>query len=123
MKVVYFDGYCNVCNRFVDFLLRNTKELKFASLQGSTAEKRLARELTEDVQTMAFEEDGKVYIESSAAIRSMAYVFKPFLIFLLVPPFIRDRVYRWVANHRYLWFGKRETCRIATPEERERLLD
>lgn len=123
MKVVYFDGYCNVCNRFVDFLLRRTRTLKFASLQSSTAQQRLPATLVKDVSTMAFEEeDGKIYIESAAAIRAISYAFKPFLIFLLVPRPLRDWVYRWVANHRYLWFGKRDTCRMPTAEERERML-
>lgn len=123
MKVVYFDGYCNVCNRFVDFLMRRTSVLKFASLQGSTAQQRLPAKLVQDVNTMAFEEDdGSIYTESAAAIRALSYFWSPFTVFIFVPKRLRDWVYRWVANHRYLWFGKRETCRMPSAEERERML-
>ena len=44
-------------------------------------------------------------------------------VFFLVPKFLRDPVYRFIGNHRYSWFGKRETCRLPTPEERARFLD
>jgi predicted DCC family thiol-disulfide oxidoreductase YuxK len=43
-------------------------------------------------------------------------------IFLMVPPFIRDAVYDGVARNRYRWFGKRDTCRLPTPEERDLFL-
>ena len=128
MKIVYFDGYCNVCNRFIDFLIRHDskRQLKFASLQGHTAETRLPRNLTEQVDTMAFEEDGKVEIESTAAIRCIAELggaFSIMKIFLLVPRFLRDSVYRFTAAHRYLLFGKRDTCRLPNAEERAQFLD
>ena len=40
----------------------------------------------------------------------------------IVPRPIRDAVYRWIARNRYQWFGKRDTCRLPTLEERERFL-
>ena len=69
MKIVYFDGYCNVCNRFVDFLIRHDRkrELKYAPLQGTTARARLKKELTEQVETMAFEESMS-FTESQIAL-------------------------------------------------------
>lgn len=126
--IVYFDGYCNVCNRFIDFLIRRDRKrrLKYAPLQGRTAEKNLPAQYTSQATTMLFQDGDKLYVESSAAIRTIAAlggVFSLMSIFLLVPAFVRDGVYRWVANHRYLWFGKRDTCRIATPEERTQFLD
>lgn len=126
MKIVYFDGYCNVCNAFVDFLIRRTDDVKFASLQGSTAEQRLPASFTSAVSTMVFESEGRTYQESSAAIRALAEiggVWSLMKIFLLVPPFVCDAVYRWVARHRYLWWGKRDTCRVPSAEERARFLD
>jgi len=44
-------------------------------------------------------------------------------VFGLVPRPIRDAVYDWVARHRYGWFGKHDTCRLPTPEERAVFLD
>jgi len=128
MKIVYFDGYCNVCNRFVDFLIRRDRKraLKFASLQSATAEKRLPADYSSDLSTMVFEDEGRITDKSTAAILSIAAlggIYSLMRVFLLVPRFLRDRVYRWIANHRYLWFGKRGTCRLASPEERAQFLD
>lgn len=128
MKIVYFDGYCNVCNRFIDFLIRrdHKRELKYAPLQGATARARLKKELTERVDTMAFEVDGRVSTESSAAIQcigELGGVYRWMRVFLLVPKVLRDGAYRWIANHRYRYFGKRDSCRIPTAEERAQFLD
>jgi predicted DCC family thiol-disulfide oxidoreductase YuxK len=128
MRIVYFDGYCNVCNRFVDFLIRRDRRriLKFASLQGQTAEKRLPPNYTSDVNTMVFERDGEIFEKSSAAIRSIGElggVYSLMKVFLIVPWPWRDFIYQFIADHRYLWFGKRDTCRIPTPFERAQLLD
>ena len=127
--IVYFDGYCNLCNRFVDFLIRHDRRarLRFASLQSRTAERRVPARYTSQYTTMVFQDaTDRIYVESGAAIRAIGALGGPYAgmyAFLAVPPFIRDRVYRWVADHRYLWFGKRETCRLPTPGERARFLD
>jgi len=41
----------------------------------------------------------------------------------VVPAPVRDAVYRWVAAHRYRWFGRFETCKLPAPGVRERFLD
>ena len=129
MRIVYFDGYCNVCNAFVDFLIRRDSKrlLKYAPIQGATAKKNLPAELVVSISTMALQdEDNQIYTESSAAIRTIAYlggIYSLMKIFLIVPPFVRNFVYRWVADHRYLFAGRRETCRIPTAEERAQFLD
>jgi predicted DCC family thiol-disulfide oxidoreductase YuxK len=45
-----------------------------------------------------------------------------FAVFFLIPPVLRDAVYGWIARNRYAWFGKRETCRVPTAEERSLFL-
>jgi predicted DCC family thiol-disulfide oxidoreductase YuxK len=126
--VVYFDGYCNVCNRFIDFLIRRDRRhiLKFAPLQGTTARARLPAGLVNEVSTMVMQEDGAISVESAAAIKAIASlggVYSWTRIFLLVPRFLRDGAYRWVANHRYQLFGRRSTCRLPTAEERAQFLE
>jgi predicted DCC family thiol-disulfide oxidoreductase YuxK len=127
VRIVYFDGHCNVCNAFIDFLIRRDSRgrLCYAPLQGETARTRLPSTLVTAMSTMALEENGAVTVESTAAIRTIAVLGGPYLLmklFLLVPRFLRDGVYRWIAKHRYLWWGRRDTCRVPTPEERTRFL-
>lgn len=126
-RVVYFDGHCNVCNAFVDFLIRrdHRRRLKYAPLQGETARARLPIDLVTDLSTMVLEEPDRISKESTAAIRTIGHLggmYSLMFVFLIVPRFIRDYVYRWVAAHRYLWFGKRDTCRLPTAEERAQFL-
>lgn len=130
MGILYFDGYCNLCNWFIDFLIRrDTRQaLRFTSLQGKTARDRLpAKYVGENIYTIVFEaEGGKIYTESAAALRALARlggVWRMMLVVLIVPWFLRDLVYRLVAVNRYRLFGRRETCRLPSPEERARFLD
>lgn len=127
-RIVYFDGYCNVCNRFIDFLIRRDRRrvLRFAPLQGRTAERQIPSELRESLATMILQFDGELSTESRAAILSVAAlggVYGLVRVFLVVPSFIRDAVYRAIAKRRYRLFGKRETCRIPTAEERAQFLE
>jgi len=128
-SVVYFDGVCNLCNGFVDFLIRHDSRgrLRYAPLQGSTAQRRLPANQSRDLMSMAFTDtNGKVYTESSAALKSVIELsggFKLLNVFFLVPGFLRNAVYRMVAANRYRMFGRKDTCRLPTPAQRERFLD
>ena len=128
MPIVYFDGHCNLCNSAIDFLIRRDprRVLKFAPLQGETAKQRLPEALVKDLGTVAFEDERGVVTESTAALRALGaiggvYRLAPLLI--IIPRFIRDRVYRFVARHRYRWFGRRDTCRLPTPAEKAQFLN
>ena len=127
--VVLFDGVCNLCNDAVDFVVRHDPERRFklASLQSDAGQALLARYgLAEDPpDSIVLVERGRVYLRSTAALRIAAGLdgALPLLqAFLAVPPRLRDAVYRYIAENRYRWFGKRETCRLPTPEERARFL-
>lgn len=125
--IVYFDGVCGLCNRFVDFLIRkDTKHrLLFAPLQGETAAKNLGVDPNQEFDSVIFSEGGKLRYKSSAALRIMSTMggaWKLMRIFLIIPGFIRNFVYDIIANNRYKLFGKKESCRIPTKEERQRFL-
>ena len=126
--VIYFDGFCGLCNRFVDFVLARdvARHFRFASLQGSTATARFGPAGEVDPATILLEEDGILYERSTAALRiasRLGGVWSLTAVFSLVPRPIRDAVYDWVARNRYAWFGKRDTCRLPTAEERAAFLD
>ena len=119
--IVYFDGVCGLCNRFVDFLLKydKSKSLKFAPLQKSKFQ-------NEDLSTVILSIDDQLYTKSEAALRAISFmggIWKLALLFLVIPKLIRDPVYDFIAKNRYQWFGKSETCRLPTPEERSRFIN
>jgi len=126
-KVVLFDGVCGMCNRSVNLLMSIDKRnlLLFSPLQGEFAARK-AKEETEDLDTILFFDNGKIYKRSTAVLRILTQlggVWSIARIFLLFPSIVRDAFYRWIANNRYKWFGKSDACRLPTKEEREKFLD
>ena len=136
-----FDGKCNLCNGSVQFIIDHERapNLRFAPLQSDIASERLKATLGEeatralvlgaagsgDPDSIVVIEDGKAYTHSTAALRLAAHLTAPWrwaFVFYVVPRFIRDLVYRWIARNRYRWFGKTESCRVPTPELRARFI-
>lgn len=130
--VLFFDGVCNLCNASVDLLLRldRRRYLRFASLQGRTAERLLGGRVVTGASgipdSMVLWHAGEVSTRSTAVLRSVALMggaWRAAGALRIVPRPLRDLVYRVIARNRYAWFGRRETCRVPSPEEAERLLD
>ncbi len=126
-RIVFFDGVCGLCNRFVDELLHADRKrlLRFAPLQGSTAHGRLPAGMADAMESVVYLRDGLVIQRSDAALHVLIDLggWRLFYrVFFIVPRFLRDAVYDWVARNRYRWFGKHDTCRLPTPEERVRFL-
>jgi predicted DCC family thiol-disulfide oxidoreductase YuxK len=128
-KIVLFDGVCNYCNSMINFAVRNDKkgDLKFATLQ-SEAGKQLKNKFSipAEIDSVIYIENGKVFTYSDAAIRISRYLrwpAKALYSLIIIPKFIRQPVYKWIARNRYKWFGKKEECMIPTPDVKERFLD
>ena len=127
-NVVFFDGVCNFCNSAVNWLMAANKRrnLRFASLQGKTAEKVLPVSDRVDLASIVYYRKGRVYRKSTAALwvfRDVAWYGFLVFPFFLIPAVLRDLVYDWVATNRYRWFGKRDACRVPTLAEQDRFLD
>lgn len=128
--ILFFDGVCNLCNSTVQFVLKNDKRkrLRFASLQSSAGQKvgmQLASIYGSTPDSLVLQHKGKLYIKSDAALHVARLLggFWPLLsIFLIVPRFIRNAVYDYVAKNRYKWFGKRDECMMPTKELKERFI-
>lgn len=128
--VIVFDGVCNLCNASVDFILRRDpgQRFLFASNQSEAGRKLLEAHGIDssDVSTIYLIEDGRLSERSTAALRiakGLRFPWNLAAVFLLVPRFLRDPLYNLVARNRYRLFGKKETCRLPTPEERSRFLN
>lgn len=128
--IVLFDGVCNFCNRYVQFVIRrdHRKVFRFAALQ-SPAGRLLCRQQglpTDSVETVILITENGSYKKSRAILEIVRRLggFWPILYGLVIfPQSLRDAIYDWIARHRYRWFGKRTTCMIPTPELQERFLD
>ena len=126
--IVFFDGECGLCNTTVDFLLDRDRHgvFLFSPLQGETAKQHVDPRDVESLSSMVLKVGRKTYRHSSAVSRMLMRlpgVWK-FLgaILWLIPWPLRHLGYKIVAANRYRWFGKRDTCRVPTPEEFARFL-
>ncbi len=127
--VIFFDGVCNLCNSAVDFIIKRDSKgtFKFSSLQSPEAQKLLKSVNLdqEELTTMILLKQGQVYTRSDAALeiaRNLDGVWPLLYGLKVVPKFIRNGVYQWISRNRYRWFGKRDTCRIPTDQEKQRFL-
>ena len=128
-KIILFDGVCNFCNYWVNFIIDHDKQniFKFAALQSEKGRELLDRfELPkDDFDSFILISQNRVYKKSSAAFEIAKYlkgwliIFAPLRFF---PKTLTDFAYDLVAKNRYKTFGKKDTCRIPTPEERSKFL-
>ena len=131
--IVVFDGVCNLCNAAVDFLLRHDRSgaLRFASAQGPTGSALLGVEAGDDgsvpdPDTIVVAVDGQLLERSDAVLALVGHLGWPWRaasVGRVVPRPVRDAAYDLIARNRYRWFGRKETCRLPSPEERARFLD
>jgi predicted DCC family thiol-disulfide oxidoreductase YuxK len=130
--IVFFDGVCGLCNKTVDFLLREDRDgrLLYSPLQGETF-KPILKEHPElasvDAMVVLYRDDCGQHLLTSGDAVLFALDQIPRFKWLakagyLVPRFLRDPGYRLVAAVRYRVWGKRDSCRLPTPEERARFL-
>ena len=128
--IILFDGVCNFCNAGVNFIISQDKKniFQFAALQLKTGQ-QVAEQYhlpKKDFDSFILIENGRIYNRSTAGLKvynELPWYWKWTQVFRIVPKFIRDAVYDFIARNRYKWFGKKEECMIPTPEVRNRFLD
>jgi predicted DCC family thiol-disulfide oxidoreductase YuxK len=126
-KIIFFDGVCNLCNGAVNFVIDHDPEakFKFAALQSDVAKKKLPQERVQHVDSIVLLKQGKTFIKSEAALliaKELKFPWSMFQVFLIIPKFFRDPLYNFIAKRRYKWFGKKDACRIPTPELQDRFV-
>lgn len=126
--IIFFDGVCNLCNSSVDFILKadTKKTFLFASLQEEIAKKYLNSEMIKELRSIVYYRQGEIYRESSAVLLIASELYPYFSFFfkalLWCPSPLRDFFYGLVAKNRYKLFGKSDTCRLPSIDEKERFL-
>lgn len=128
--VILFDGVCNLCNSSVQFIIgRDPKaQFRFASLQSAYGQQQMTKFNlpASELNSVLLIKDGKLYQKSSAALhiaRMLSGAWPLMFAFIIVPPFIRNAVYDFIARNRYKWFGKKDECMIPTPELKSRFIN
>ena len=131
-NVLFFDGVCGLCSHAVDFFMKRDIQgkIKYSPLQSDYAAKHLPKEALEcnddgSFKSLVLLSNTKFYTESSAVLeclRLLGGLWPLLYAFIIVPPFIRNFFYRVVAANRYKIFGKKDSCRLPTPAERDRFI-
>ena len=129
-KIVLFDGVCNLCSKSVQFILKRDKknQFLFGSLQGAYGQEMLKKyELpANEFNSFMLIEGDKLYTKSSGALRMLKHLgggWGLLYVFIIVPKFIRDGIYNWIAKNRYKWYGKMNECWLPKPEWKTRFLE
>lgn len=131
LAIILFDGVCNLCNGFVQFVIRHDAagRFRFAALQSEAGQALLRQHqlpTPAEPDSVVLVTDGRAYTHSAAALgilqglgggwRQLGRLGQVF------PRFLRDAVYRLIARYRYRWFGRQDACWLPTPELRARFL-
>ena len=128
--VILFDGICNLCSGSVQFIIKHDskRQFRYASLQSD-----FGRQIMQhfglpanELNSFILLEDEKIYTKSTGALRvakKLNGLWPVLYAFIIVPPFVRNAVYSFIAKNRYKWFGKKEACWLPTPELKSLFLD
>ena len=130
-QLILFDGVCNLCNSSINYVIKHDRDnvFMFAPLQSNVG-KEIMQEYNLDTSKtdsiLLYSEEKELKIKSSAAIAVASKLGFPrnlLVVFYIIPPFIRNWVYDYVARNRYKWYGKKDACMIPTPELRSKFLE
>ena len=122
-NIVFYDGDCGFCNTSVQFILKRRKNntFYFSPLQSKFAKNILKKHGKPiNLDTIYYLSHGKVYGKSSAAFQMAKQLKWPYpisVIFYIVPSFIRDGVYDYIANRRHKL--KSGFCLMPLEEEKQ----
>ena len=127
--VLLFDGVCNLCSGAVRWVIARDHEarIRFASLQSEYGQRQtLERSIGPEIDSLVLIVGTDTYLRSEAVLRLAGLLPRPWNLargLLIIPRFLRDPVYRFVATHRYGWFGHSDECWIPTRELQARFVD
>ena len=130
-KIILFDGVCNLCNGFIQFVIKRdaTDVFRYASLQSEIGQ-QLSTERhidTTKIDSVVLIEPGVAFFIKSDAALQIGRHLKGYRtiskLLNLIPSGLRNIVYDLIARYRYVWFGKKDACMIPTPELKAKFLD
>ncbi|MFC3415684.1 thiol-disulfide oxidoreductase DCC family protein [Algoriphagus hitonicola] len=128
-SIIFFDGVCNLCNTSIDFIINRDRKDRFlvGALQDQFSKKILAsyQVKADYLDSLVLLEDEKIFYKSTAALKiakHLSGLWPALYPLIFLPTWLRDPVYDWIGKNRYRWFGKKNTCRLPSPEEEAKFL-
>ena len=114
--IIAFDGVCNLCNGFIQWLIKRDKKkvFRYTTLQSEMGESLIAN-IDVEGESVILVHKGNLYTLSDVGLKCMSILggfWIPLSWLIYVPKFLRDGVYNWIARNRYKWFGKAEACMV-----------
>ncbi|OJX55814.1 MULTISPECIES: thiol-disulfide oxidoreductase DCC family protein [Flavobacterium] len=129
-KIILFDGVCNLCDSSIQFIIKHDKKdiFRFVALQseiGLEIIKHIGID-TSKIDSILLYEPGKAYYYKAQAALKIAKelggIYTAISWFSILPNFLTNTVYDYIAKNRYKWYGKKEACMIPTPELKAKFL-
>ena len=130
--IVFYDGYCVLCSKSIDFILTrdHPAKFRFASLQSAFAQKILPDMVhpvanIQNLSNIVYLRHNDIKIKSDAVLSilwDLGGIYKVSRLAYCLPQVVRDFGYDRLAKLRYRIFGKRDSCRVPTLQEKTRFL-
>lgn len=126
--IIFFDSECMLCNASVQWILKHEKthELMFAPLHGVTFnELPIEREFLPD--SILVWKDNALHMKTQAIMQvmhGMGGMWKILSALMrMIPLFIANPMYDFIARKRYGWFGRTAECMLMKGPLKHRFLD
>lgn len=129
-KIILFDGVCNLCDNTVQYITRHDKYdvFRFVAIQSDLGQKiieHIGIDTSRTDSIILYEPGHAYYYKAEAAIKiaeNLGGIFSLLGIFKVVPKWMSNKIYDYVARNRYKWYGKKNECMIPTPELKSKFL-
>lgn len=120
--IVLFDGVCNLCNSAILFIIKRDRKdrFRFAPLDSDIGKELLSQHHIDSskIDSIVLISGDSAFAKADAALniaKHLNHLWPILYVFKIVPSFISDKIYDFIARNRYKWFGKKESCMIPTP--------
>jgi len=130
-QLILFDGICNLCNSSVQYVIKHDSKDKFmfTALQSEVGQQIIKEYNIDTAKTdsiLLYTPEVGISSKSTAALKiafQLGFPNNLLCVFFIIPPFVRNYVYDYIAKNRYKWYGKKESCMIPTPELKSKFLE
>lgn len=129
-KIILFDGVCNLCDKTVQFIIKHDRKdvFRFVPIQSDLGQEIISHigiDISKTDSIIFYEPGHAYYCKAQAAIKiakELGGIYSLMGVFSVLPNWLSDKVYDYVARNRYKWYGKKDECMIPTPEMRAKFL-